>query len=188
MQSPDGKVMEHDGDFTEVMVDIVSKYIKKVKKNGRHAMITIPEIMSRDETMYSKTQRTWLSRTRYGDDTPVFRIKLDPNRIRADEKLVFCSVQIQGDQVARGSEAEALLVQAAFEAEQEAKSQSEDGEQNNLFDDETFGDDDNMSTTPNAESASESGDATGDETAAYTNNGADVDNTEEDGTDLFLAP
>ena len=188
MQNPDGKVMENDGDFTEVMVDNLAKYIEKVKVNERHAMITIPEIMSRDETMYSKTQRTWLSRTRYGDETPVFRIKLDSDRIRADGKLVFCSVQIQGDQVARGSEAEALLAQATSEAEEEAKSQSDENEQNNLFDDETFGDDDEMSTTRDTESVTDSNDDTGSETATETNTSADAGNAEEDDTDLFLDP
>ncbi|KAK3717186.1 hypothetical protein LTR37_005895 [Vermiconidia calcicola] len=103
MHQPDGKVAEHDSDFTSALITNLDDFITRIDEEegfkGYKAMKSIPELMARDTEMYSNPQRIWLSRTAYGEDKVVVRFKVDPCLIRQTGKMEFFAVQIQGEQV-----------------------------------------------------------------------------------------
>lgn len=179
MQTSDGRVvLDHEGDFTDLVVDNLFKYITKVKHNNRKEMITIPQIMKFEKRMYSKPQRTWLDRTKRGDDTPVYRIKLDPNSMRQTGKLEFVRVQIQGAQRSGAAE---TLINAAIDGEKEASPTPREAREGTLFHDETFVDDDGLSPPPPPYTI------TGDNGRGGSGNGANSVEDEEDEDDgLFM--
>lgn len=111
MHDTNGKVQDHDGDFTESLVGNMVSWIeslqeKKDKRKKPYALTSIPKVMAKDKTMYSNPQRTWFSRTREGSEEIVCRIMMDPNRIMANGMLEFVSVQIQGETKERGKAGE----------------------------------------------------------------------------------
>jgi hypothetical protein len=96
MQDPDGRPMEHDGDFTESMADNLQNFIDQIGEGGFfekfEQMISIPEIMKYGKTIYSNPQRVWLDRTKFKGEKVVKRLKFDPEAVREDGQLEFFAV------------------------------------------------------------------------------------------------
>ena len=149
LQDEDGKIMEDAGDFTELVVGTLASFVKNIEYSNRVSMITIPEVMAKDENKYSKSLRIWMEQTRSGDTSVVKRIKLDPNAIRDTGKLVFVTVQIQGEQ---DPTEEGAVVEDEEEKDEESATKEAgapegegSGDQTPTNQDEGFGDDEDMS-------------------------------------------
>ncbi|KAK3655697.1 hypothetical protein LTR56_003346 [Elasticomyces elasticus] len=102
MQTPQGNIIPHKGDFTESIVRNLKDYAKGLSRKyaGHKALKSIPEIMKDDADMYSNPLRpVWFDRTRYKDEKPVARGKVSPQLSRAAgiAQLVFVKEWIQGE-------------------------------------------------------------------------------------------
>ena len=135
MQSPDGRPMEHDGDFTEALVENLETFVDEIRGRfkGHKKMKSIPDILRYDDGMYSNPLRIWLNRTKYGGKTVVKRFRFDPIRVRRDGRLEFLTVIIQGP-----PEDEIAEMVRAEEEERRAAREGDGEREGSHFDDEGF--------------------------------------------------
>lgn len=142
MQTPDGRVMEHDGDFTEAMIDNLECFVEGINGVfiGHKKMKSIPDIMRADDGVYSNPIRIQLNRTKYLGKQVIKRFRICPERIRErirrdplDIKLDFVTVIVQGPP-------EDELADMIRQLAEERRLAHEAAIANNQFDDEGFED------------------------------------------------
>lgn len=135
---PDGRIMEHDGDFTESIVEDLKDFVKgindKYRWGKRKKMVSIPDVLAVDQAMYSNPLRHWLSRTKFGDTTQVKRFRFCPKRLRRDDKLEFLTVVIQGPP----EDEMADVIRQLAEEQAKAAEMGDEGD-GDAFDDEALG-------------------------------------------------
>lgn len=177
--------MDHDGEFTESLVENIEKFLDNVTTRSgpwrnRKKMISIPDIMAKDEGIFSNPVRISMSRTRFGDTEQVKRFRFDPVRARRDGQLEFVTVIIQGPP----DDILAQIVRAM--AERGADKDGEGGE----FDDEALGgmdDDDDDDADDDEEDGGGSGGTAVDVNVPCDKEGnAGVDGDEGAKADLFV--